>query len=94
MNTASQAVQNKSSEEELTAVAKAVAAATAQLVSAARAKADTNSNAHKDLSAAAKAVATATSQVQFVQGPSHNGFSWWKQLVSRQKLIRKKRKKS
>jgi len=50
-------------EEELVATARGVAASTAHLVSASRAKADTNSPAHKNLSDAAKAVATATSSL-------------------------------
>ncbi len=47
----------------MVAVAKAVAGATAQLVSASRAKADPNSSAHQQLSQAAKVVASSTSKL-------------------------------
>jgi len=58
---ANKAATGNPDEEELVATARGVAAATAHLVSASRAKADPNSAAHKALSDAAKAVATATS---------------------------------
>jgi len=58
---ANKAASGSAEEEELVATARAVAASTAHLVSASRAKADPNSNAHKSLSDAAKSVATATS---------------------------------
>lgn len=63
VKSANAAAQGKTGEEELAAVARAVAAATAQLVSASRAKAEANSQAHSTLSNAAKHVATATSQL-------------------------------
>eukprot|EP01124_Arcella_intermedia_P012007 TRINITY_DN1832_c0_g1_i1.p1 TRINITY_DN1832_c0_g1~~TRINITY_DN1832_c0_g1_i1.p1 ORF type:complete len:2470 (-),score=665.52 TRINITY_DN1832_c0_g1_i1:45-7454(-) len=58
---ANKAATGQADEEELVATARGVAASTAHLVSASRAKADPNSSAHKSLSDAAKAVATATS---------------------------------
>ena len=63
VKSANAAVQGNSGEDELVAVAKSVAAATAQLMSASRAKSDPDSAAHKALSTAAKSVATATSQL-------------------------------
>lgn len=58
---ANKAATGMADEEELVATARAVAASTAHLVSASRAKADPNSQSHKNLSDAAKAVANATS---------------------------------
>jgi len=60
---ANKAATGMADEEELVATARAVAASTAHLVSASRAKADPNSQSHKQLSDAAKAVATATSSL-------------------------------
>jgi len=60
---ANKAATGMADEEELVATARAVAASTAHLVSASRAKTDTNSAAHKNLSDAAKSVATATSSL-------------------------------
>jgi len=58
---ANKAATGMADEEELVATARGVAASTAHLVSASRAKADPNSTSHKNLSEAAKAVANATS---------------------------------
>ena len=60
---ANDASQGKAEEEVLIASAKGVAAATARLVFASRAKADPFSNAQKQLTAAARAVATSTQQL-------------------------------
>jgi talin len=60
---ANKAATGMADEEELVATARAVAASTAHLVSASRAKADPSSAAHKQLSDAAKAVANATSSL-------------------------------
>lgn len=61
VNSANKAVEGKAQEEELIAVARMVAASTAQLVSASRAKSSDKS--HALLQEAAKAVANATSQL-------------------------------
>jgi len=53
----------KAEEEELIATARAVAAATAQLVAASRAKSGDDQGSHALVSSAAKAVASATSQL-------------------------------
>jgi len=60
---ANSAAQGEAEEEALVASARGVAAATAHLVAAAKAKADPNSQSQRQLSAAAKAVANATSQL-------------------------------
>jgi len=60
---ANKAATGMADEEELVATARGVAAATAHLVSASRAKADPNSQSHKNLSEAAKQVANATSSL-------------------------------
>jgi talin len=60
---ANKAATGMADEEELVATARAVAASTAHLVSASRAKADPNSQSHRQLSDAAKAVANATSSL-------------------------------
>ena len=65
VTSANKTVQGQTEEEELIAVARTVAAATAQLVAASRAKADINSKTHQTLSQAAKTVASATGQVNF-----------------------------
>jgi len=65
---ANQAAQGKAEEEALVASARAVASATAHLVSASKAKSDPNSKAQQSLSNAAKAVATATSQLVAAAG--------------------------
>lgn len=57
------ATKGQAEEERLIACARAVAAATAQLVAASRAKADPGGQSQQKLSAVAKAVATATSQL-------------------------------
>ncbi len=57
------AVQGKAEEEHLVAAARAVAAATAHLVTASRVKADSNSKAQQNLTNAAKAVANATNEL-------------------------------
>jgi len=57
------AAKGQAEEERLVASARAVAATTAQLVAASRAKADPASQAQQKLSAVAKAVATATTQL-------------------------------
>ena len=63
VTTANNAVQGKAQEEELVAVARAVAAATAQLVASSRVKSDPNSENLKALTSAAKNVASSTSQL-------------------------------
>jgi len=60
---ANKAADGKAEEEELVATARAVASATAHLVSASKAKADPNSQSQHSLGTAAKAVANATSQL-------------------------------
>ncbi len=57
------AVQGKAQEEHLVAAARAVASATAHLVTASRVKADSNSKAQQNLTTAAKAVANATNEL-------------------------------
>ncbi len=63
VKSANDATQGKAEEERLVASARAVAAATAQLVAASRAKGDPSSQSQQKLSGAAKAVAAATSQL-------------------------------
>eukprot|EP01113_Clastostelium_recurvatum_P011540 TRINITY_DN15891_c0_g2_i1.p1 TRINITY_DN15891_c0_g2~~TRINITY_DN15891_c0_g2_i1.p1 ORF type:complete len:167 (-),score=68.44 TRINITY_DN15891_c0_g2_i1:34-477(-) len=63
VQSASKAAQGKAEEEELIATARAVAAATAQLVAASRAKSGEDPAGHQILSGAAKAVANATSHL-------------------------------
>jgi len=65
---ANSAADGKVEEEALVASARAVASATAHLVSASKAKSDPNSKAQQALSSAAKAVATATSQLVAAAG--------------------------
>jgi len=60
---ANNAAQGQAEEEALVASARSVAAATAHLVAAAKAKADPSSQAQRNLGNAAKAVANATSQL-------------------------------
>ena len=60
VDSANEAAQGKAQEEKLVAAAKGVAAATARLVSASRAKGDPMSESQQKLTAAAKAVANAT----------------------------------
>jgi talin len=57
------AVQGKAQEEHLVAAARAVASATAHLVTASRVKSDSNSKAQQNLTSAAKAVANATNEL-------------------------------
>jgi talin len=68
VKSANQAAEGKAEEESLVASARAVASATAHLVSASKAKSDPNSKAQQALSAAAKSVATATSQLVAAAG--------------------------
>jgi len=68
VKSANQAAQGKAEEESLVASARAVASATAHLVSASKAKSDPNSKAQQSLSNAAKAVAQATSQLVSAAG--------------------------
>lgn len=63
MKTANDSVEGKAQEEALVSTARAVAAATAHLVSASKAKSDPNSESIRNLSAAAKLVANATSKM-------------------------------
>jgi len=69
---ANNASQGKAEEEVLIAAAKGVAASTARLVYASRAKADQNSQTQQKLTAAARAVAGSTAQlVQAAQSVTH-----------------------
>eukprot|EP01125_Pyxidicula_operculata_P006605 TRINITY_DN227_c1_g1_i1.p1 TRINITY_DN227_c1_g1~~TRINITY_DN227_c1_g1_i1.p1 ORF type:complete len:2471 (-),score=884.91 TRINITY_DN227_c1_g1_i1:132-7544(-) len=63
VSSANKTADGKVEEEELVATARAVASATAHLVSASKAKADPNSTSQGALSTAAKSVANATSQL-------------------------------
>jgi len=63
VKSANDATVNQADEEQLVASAKGVAAATARLVTASRAKADPMSQSQQKLSSAAKTVASATSQL-------------------------------
>jgi len=60
---ANKAATGMADEEELVAIARAVASSSAHLVSASRAKVDPKSASHKNLSDAAKSVANATSKL-------------------------------
>lgn len=68
VRSANSAAEGKAEEEALVASARAVATATAHLVSASKAKSDPNSKAQQSLSTAAKSVATATSQLVAAAG--------------------------
>uniref|UniRef100_A0A6B2KW65 I/LWEQ domain-containing protein n=1 Tax=Arcella intermedia TaxID=1963864 RepID=A0A6B2KW65_9EUKA len=63
IKSANDSVEGKAQEEALVSTARAVAAATARLVSASKAKSDPNGDAIRNLSAAAKLVATATGRM-------------------------------